>query len=238
MLEQRELTGERLAGGDRWPGRRRPARRRQMSDAAASGLARPDAARVIVGSHRWSWRVGDMRSRSRSADARQDPPRALRRHRRHRHERHRRAAGEPGLRRERVRRQAIGDRPAAGEPFGVRVHRGTRGRTRRRRRRRGVLVGRARRRTRRSSRRSRRGIPVDPARRDAGRADAAPVLDRGRRVARQDDDDVDGRARARARGARSDGGDRRPAERVRQQRAARTAASTWWPRPTRATGRS
>ena len=39
-------------------------------------------------------------------------------------------------------------------------------------------------------------------------------------------------------GPRSDGGDRRPAERVWQQRAARTAASTWWPKPTRAIGRS
>ena len=67
----------------------------------------------------------------------------------------------------------------------------------------------------------RRGIPGDPARRDARRADAAALRHRHRRRPRQDDDDVDGGAGARARRARSDGGDRRTAERLRQQRPAR-----------------
>ena len=61
----------------------------------------------------------------------------------------------------------------------------------------------------------------DPAGRDARRADAAALRHRHRRRARQDDDDVDGGAGARARRPRSDGGHRRPAERLRQQRAAR-----------------
>src|ERR1051325_11326781 len=51
-------------------------------------------------------------------------------------------------------------------------------------------------------------------------ADAAAVLDCRGRVARQDDDHVDDRARARTRGARSDGGHRRAVERLWQQRAA------------------
>ena len=61
----------------------------------------------------------------------------------------------------------------------------------------------------------------DSARRDARGAHAAALRHRHRRRARQDDDDVDGGAGARARGTGSDGGDRRTAERVRQQRAAR-----------------
>ena len=67
----------------------------------------------------------------------------------------------------------------------------------------------------------RRRDPGHPARRDARGADAAAVRHRDRRVARQDDDDVDGRAGARARRARPDGGDRREGERFRHQRAAR-----------------
>ena len=78
----------------------------------------------------------------------------------------------------------------------------------------------------------------DSARRDAGGADAAAVLDRGRRLARQDDDDVDDRGRARAGRAGSDGGDRRAAERVRQQRAARPRRATWWRKRMKAIGRS
>ena len=60
-----------------------------------------------------------------------------------------------------------------------------------------------------------------PARRDARGADAAPLRRGGRRRAWQDDDDVDDRAGARTGRARSDGGHRRPAERLRQQRPAR-----------------
>ena len=62
--------------------------------------------------------------------------------------------------------------------------------------------------------------PGDSAGRDARRADAAAVRHRRRRRARQDEHDVDDRAGARARRPRSDGGDWRTAERVRQQRAA------------------
>ena len=50
----------------------------------------------------------------------------------------------------------------------------------------------------------------DSARRTAGRADAAEVRHRRRRQPRQDDDHVDGRDDSDARGARSDGGGRRP----------------------------
>ena len=59
----------------------------------------------------------------------------------------------------------------------------------------------------------------DSARGDARRADAAPLRHRDRRRARQDHDDVDGGARARAGGTRSHGGDRWTAQRVRKQRA-------------------
>ena len=65
------------------------------------------------------------------------------------------------------------------------------------------------------------GNPGDPARGDARGADAAPLRHRHRRRARQDDDDVDGGAGAGARGPGSDRRHRRPAERLRQQRAAR-----------------
>ena len=106
------------------------------------------------------------------------------------------------------------------ERLGVRVSVGTRGRTCRQRRRRCRVVG------------DQGGQPGDrgsraapdsghPARRDAGRADAAALRHRDRRRARQDVDDLDGGAGARARRARSDGGHRRPAERLRQQRAPR-----------------
>ena len=60
-----------------------------------------------------------------------------------------------------------------------------------------------------------------PARRNARRADAASIRHRRRRRAWKDDDDVDDRAGARAGRARPDGGDRRTAQRLRQQRAAR-----------------
>ena len=85
---------------------------------------------------------------------------------------------------------------------------------------------------------TRRQIPVIPRAEMLGGADAAPLRDRGRRRARQDDDDVDDCARARARGAGSDGRHRRPAERLRQQRAARARRAAWWPRRTKAIGRS
>ena len=65
------------------------------------------------------------------------------------------------------------------------------------------------------------GAPADsgdPAGGDARGADAAAVQHRGRRLARQDDDDVDDCARARAGRAGSDGGDWRAA-------AARSAAT-------------
>ena len=94
-------------------------------------------------------------------------------------------------------------------------------RARRRRRRRRRVVGGAAGRTRRSSRRGARRIPVIPRAEMLAELMRLRYGDRGRRRARQDDDDVDDRAGARARRARSDGGDRRPAERLRQQRAAR-----------------
>ena len=154
-------------------------------------------------------------------DARTHAPHSLRRHRRHRHERHRRAAGEPRLRGQRLGREAIGRRRTGCETLGVRVARRPRRRatsatptswsSRRRCSATNPEVVEAR----------ARGDPGDPARRDARRADAAAVRHRGRRLARQDDDDVDDRAGAGARRPRPDGGDRRPAERVRQQRAAR-----------------
>ena len=55
-------------------------------------------------------------------------------------------------------------------------------------------------------------------RRDAGRADAAQMVDRGRRHARQDHHDLDGRLDARCRRARSDGDQRRHHQRLRHQR--------------------
>ena len=57
-----------------------------------------------------------------------------------------------------------------------------------------------------------------PAGRDARRADAAAIRDRGRRLARQDDDDVDDCVRAGEGRARSDRRDWRPGQRLRQQR--------------------
>ena len=75
--------------------------------------------------------------------------------------------------------------------------------------------------------RSRRGAAArhsgDSEGRDARRADATALLDRCRRLARKDHDHVDDRARARASRAGSDGGDWGPPQRLRQQRAARTA---------------
>ena len=117
-----------------------------------------------------------------------------------------------------ARRSDMTDRLAT---LGVRIALGSRRRPRRRRRRRGGVVGDRGAATRRSRRRARRHVPVIP------RAEMLAELMRlrygiaiaGR--ARQDDDHVDGGAGARAGRARSDGGDRRPAERVRQQRAAR-----------------
>ena len=118
------------------------------------------------------------------------------------------------LRREAVRRHrapGVARRPRGG---------GARRGERRRRRRRRLLVGRAA-----DEPRDRRGHPAahpgHPARRDARRADAAEVRRRGRRRARQDHDDVDDRARARAGRPRPDGGHRRAAQRLRQQRAPR-----------------
>ena len=58
----------------------------------------------------------------------------------------------------------------------------------------------------------------DPAGRDARGADAPPLRDCGRRRAREDDGDVDDCAGARTGRPRSDGGHRRAAERVREQR--------------------
>ena len=105
------------------------------------------------------------------------------------------------------------------ESLGVTVHGGSCGGECRRRRRGRVLVGGAAGQPRgRGS--ARAADPGDSARRDARRADAAAVRHRGRRRARQDQHDLDGRAGARAGRTRSDGGDRRPVERVWQQRAA------------------
>ena len=99
-----------------------------------------------------------------------------------------------------------------------------------------------RRRSARTNPEMRRGAPPahpgDSARRDARRADAAALRHRHRRRARQDHHDVDGGAGAGARRARSDRGDRRPAERLRQQRPARTRRSRWSSRRTKATVRS
>ena len=67
----------------------------------------------------------------------------------------------------------------------------------------------------------RRHIPVIPRAEMLAELMRLRVRDRRRRRARQDDDDVDDCAGARTRGTRSDGGDRRPVERLRQQRASR-----------------
>ena len=90
--------------------------------------------------------------------------------------------------------------------------------------------------TRRWPRRAGSADPRDPARRDAGRADAAQVRHRGRRQPRQDHDHVDGRRHPRPRRARPH---RRRGRRA-SRRWARTrgwaGATSWWSRPTRATG--
>ena len=159
--------------------------------------------------------------------ARTDAARALRRDRRHRHERHRRAAGESRLPRQRIGRAAIGDHRSAGRAGRARSRSGTtRGHV-------GdadvVVVSSAIARGQPGGRRGARAARAGhSARRDARRADAAARRHRHRRRARQDDDDVDGGADAGAGRPRSDGGHRRPAQRVRQQRAARAAGSTWW----------
>ena len=67
----------------------------------------------------------------------------------------------------------------------------------------------------------RQGHPGHPAGRNAGRADAASIRNRGRRRPWKDDDHLDDCAGARAGWARPHGGDRRTAQRIRQQRAAR-----------------
>ena len=103
--------------------------------------------------------------------------------------------------------------------LGIRVAYGHRAGERRRCRRRGdVLGGPAG-----EPRGSRGGAAADsgdPAGRDARGADAAALRDCRRRVAREDDDDVDDCVRARTRRTRSDGGHRRTGQRLRQQRAA------------------
>ncbi len=106
------------------------------------------------------------------------------------------------------------------ESLGVTVHVGHAAGERRRRRRRRVFVG-GQGRQPGGVRGPRRRDSGDSARRDAGRADAAALRHRRRRRARQDQHDLDDRAGARARRPRSDRGDWRAAERLRQQRAAR-----------------
>ena len=87
-----------------------------------------------------------------------------------------------------------------------------------------------------------RGAPPrragDPARRDAGRADAPQVRGGGRGQPRQDHHHLDGGARARPRRARPDGGGGRAARRPRLGGAARARATSWWRRPTSRTARS
>ncbi len=75
-----------------------------------------------------------------------------------------------------------------------------------------------------------------PARRDAGRADAPSLGDRGRRHPRQDHHHLDDRRAARSRPARPDGDQRRDHQRLRHQHASWAKATGWWSRPTRATG--
>ena len=107
LIEQKDLTGERLADADRWRWRAIAARRAADGGggadvrAAGRGASRSSIAR-------WSWR-------RRGADARTDAAHALRRDRRHRHERHRRAAREPRIRGERLGREAIGRHGPAGD---------------------------------------------------------------------------------------------------------------------------
>ena len=195
MIDQRELTGERLATEMVALATRRGADARQMARPRASDGAagcresdRGPGAELAEGP--------DPAGSRRGRDARPHAPGALRRHRRHRHERDRRAAGEPRVRGQRLRREAIGrDGAARAEVRNPGASKGTRRQTSATRT---SWCSRRRcgRRTRRSSRRSARGIPVIPARRDARRADAAALCDRRCRLARQDDDDVDDRAGA------------------------------------------
>ena len=215
LIDQRELTGERLADGIARAARR-PGAAAGDGGARARRLARPDAAKA----HRRSRARAGGCDGAATRDARAHAADSLRRHRRHRHERHRRAAREPRLRGQRVGRASASDvtdgsRRSASRSRGPRRRRTSATRTSSSSRRRCSRT------TRRSSKRGARGIPVIP------RAEMLAELMRlrfgiaDRRRARQDDDHVDDRAGARAGRARSDGGHRRPAERVRQQRAAR-----------------
>ena len=228
VLEQRVLTGERLA--DRIAALAVDDAKRQAMAEAAGRLAHPDAAAVIV------QRV--LALAEKVADAMLGRTRRI--HfvgdRRDRDERYRRAAREPRIRGERVGPQGVGrDRPPGDARRADCA--GPRGRARRRRRR-GRRVVRGARHESRSGGGAGARDSGDSARGDARRADAAALRDRHRGRARKDDDDFDGRAGARAGGSGPDGRHRRAAERLRQQRAARDAASTSSRRRTRAIGRS
>ena len=237
MMEQRELTAARLAGEcSRWR------RHRTRGDGWRRGarMARPEAARVIVDRivSGWRWRRGGAAaSRACSVQNAANTPCPLRRGRRHRDERHRRAARQSRLRGERLGRRRSESTARLEPRLGVpRV-----------RRPREEHVGDAdvvvyssavRPANPEIAEAQRRGVPVIP------RAEMLAELMRLRfsiavaGIARQDDDDLDDRACARTGGTRSDGGDWRAAERVRQQRAARARRATWWPKRMRAIGRS
>ena len=126
----------------------------------------------------------------------------LRRHRRQRHGRHRRGAAEPGLRRAGLGSQGERRDAAARAPRARRSSSAT-PRTSI-----GdadvVVVSTAVNRAQSGGRRGARGAhPGRAARRNARRAHALPLLDRGRRHARQDHHDQPGRERARRGGTRS-----------------------------------
>ena len=146
-------------------------------------------------------------------------PAAFRRYRRHRHERHCRDPAQSRLRRARQRRR--GRRQCA--PPAIARHpgrgRSSPGKSRRCACRRHFLGGEAR-----QSRSESRACPAAAGgapRRDARRADAPQMGDRGCRHAWQDHDDVDDRRAARDGGPRSDDHQWRHHQRARHQRPSR-----------------
>ncbi|MCK7511369.1 MAG: hypothetical protein MZV70_49820 [Desulfobacterales bacterium] len=169
---------------------------------------------------------------------RQKIPHPLRGHRRHRHERHRRAAAQPRLPRVAAptsRRSDITRAPAdAGRRASTTATRPSTSR--------GadvvVVSSAVRPDNPEVLAAQQRSHPGHPAGRDAGRADAPEVRRRRRRRARQDHHHLDGRRRARQRRPGPDRGDRRQAASASAPTPCSGAATSSWPRPTRATARS
>ena len=140
MIEQRELTGERLAGRIAALLSDEAARRRCRD--AAHRLAHPDAAAAIVE------RVFELAEEGRLMLGRTRTD-SLRRDRRHRDERHRRAPRESRIRGQRIRPQAVGGDRSARRRLASAIAFGHEAATRRTGRRRGRVVGRSRRTIRR-----------------------------------------------------------------------------------------